>query len=207
MDYTELKDFLQPILSIKDFLGPWSSLAAIAVVGVGFVFFCPATILTVACGFLFGFGPGWLTFYAGAFLSLLLTWGICQSFLRAKLVRRYGSHPKFQAIDWMTGREGRKTLALLRFLIPVPIGNYLYACTSMSFWSYILVSMIPIIPGTLVTTYLGHLLRMGADAAISGKIDRWRLPLQGLVFAAFAVGLVLLVRQVRSALRRAEIEA
>lgn len=207
MDYTKLKNILYPILDVANFFGSWAPLLAILVIGVAFVFFCPATFITTACGFLFYFGSGFFTFYAGAFLSLLFTWGICQSFLRTRLVKRYGSHPKFQAIDRLTGHEGVKTLALLRFLIPFPIGNFLYACTSMSFRSYLLVGMIPVIPGALVTTYLGHLLRVGADAAISGQVDRWRMPLQLLVFAAFAAGLFLLARQVRAALRRAEVEA
>lgn len=189
-----------------DGLGPWAPVVFGLIYAVAVVFMIPGSALTLAGGAIFGPLIGGLTVTLAANLGAALAFLIARYLARDAVARRVGRNPRFDAIDRAIGAEGWKIVALLRLspAVPFTLQNYLYGLTRIGFWSCTLATAIAMIPGTLLYVYLGHVGRVGLEAATDA--GRSRSPLE---WSMIAVGLlatvavtVLVTRLARRAMQR-----
>jgi len=117
-------------------------------------------------------------------------------------VQKYAkSNLRFQAIDQAIGENGWKIIGLLRLnpLIPFNISNYFYGITAISFWEYVLVSAIGMLPGALLYAYLGAVGKATLGAESPPSTGRYLLLSIGL--AATVAGTIIISRLARNALK------
>lgn len=148
---------------IKRFLeafGIWAPLAYMAAFTVLPAFFFPVAVLALAGGLLFGFWNGALYTFLGAILNCSLMFWIARSGKRhlaeAWILKRFsGKGPDI--LTRLSGREGFFFLVLLRLIPAVPYNliNYAYGLSGMPYKTYILASVIGIIPGTFAFINIG----------------------------------------------------
>jgi uncharacterized membrane protein YdjX (TVP38/TMEM64 family) len=159
------------------------------------VFLVPASIPTLAAGFLFGVFLGSLTAILGS------TAGACAAFLagrmmaRGRVARRIARSRKFAAIDRMIGRNGFKVVLLSRLspISPFVILNYLFSLTNVSFREYALGSLIGMIPGTVLFAYFGAGLRSLAEVTAYAEGQLPTTPAERVFFWAGLAATVAIV--------------
>jgi uncharacterized membrane protein YdjX (TVP38/TMEM64 family) len=170
-------------------LGAWAPLAFIALYAAGTVLFAPGSVLTLAGGALFGPLWGTLVNLAGATLGATL------AFLTAR----------YLASDWVRGRAGARATKVLRGvegegwrfvaftrlvpLFPFNLLNYLLGLTRIPLLPYVLATLVFMLPGALVYTYLGY---AGREALAGGE----GLLQKGLVALSLLAALAFLPRLV-----------
>ena len=150
-------------------LGPWGPVAHVALFALGTVLFVPGALFGLAGGVLFG--PVW-----GTILNLAgATLGATAAFLVARYVAadwvREKAGTRLERLITGVEAEGWRFVALTRLvpLIPFNLLNYALGLTRIPVVSYVLASLICMVPGTLAYTWLGHAGReamAGNDAAI-----------------------------------------
>lgn len=163
-------------------LGLWAPLAFLALYAAGTVIFMPGLLFALAGGALFG--PVW-----GSVLNLLgATLGASIAFLIARYLagdwvqRRSGGFLK-RLMDGVESEDWR-FVAFLRLvpLFPFNLTNYALGLTRISFASYVITSLLCMIPGAVAYTWLGHASR----GAISGDASAIR-------YGLLAVGLLAII--------------
>ena len=176
-------------------LGPMGILLLALFLGIGSLFFLPASPFIIAGSAVFGFPLGLLSALAG--IAIGAAGGFCLSrwFLREEISAHFRKHSTFRAIDMAIEKEGWKIVILLR-LCPIPFGlaNYLYGLTAVHFRSYLIATMLGGFPSTLLFCQLGSAGKAGLDALSSGHLGHstGELVLLGLSMAATVLAIVLI---------------
>jgi uncharacterized membrane protein YdjX (TVP38/TMEM64 family) len=188
--------------------GIWAPLIFGAVYATATVLFVPGSVLTLAAGAVFGIVRGTLVVWFAATLGAALSFLISRYAFREWITRRLATHPRFAAVDRAIGRDGARIVLLLRLspVIPFNVLNYLLGATSVRFWPATLASWIGMLPGALLYIYLGSAGRAGLDlaSARAGELDWLGLSFYGVGLVALIVGVVIIRRVVRRAIREAE---
>lgn len=141
------------------------------------VLFVPGSILTLGAGFVFanafGLGLGVLlgalsVFFgasAGAIMAFILGRYLLRDWVKT-LTQKYAI---FEALDAALEDKGLRIMALLRLspIIPFNAINYIAGVTAVSLRDYC-ISMIAILPGTILYVFLGASAGSLADSANSG---------------------------------------
>lgn len=166
----------------------------------------PASLLTLAAGFLYG--PLWGTLLvspvsvAAATLSFLLGRSVAREWIK----RRIEQNARFSAVDTAVGANGLKVVFLLRLspIFPFSILNYALGLTRVRLRDFILASFIGMLPGTFLYVYLGssvaNLAALASGKAASG--GPWEHVLFWGGLAATILVVVLVTRTARQALNR-----
>ena len=166
----------------------------------------PASLLTLAAGFLYG--PLWGTLLvspvsvAASTLVFLLGRSVAREWIR----RRIKQNARFSAIDTAVGANGFKVVFLLRLspIFPFTLLNYALGLTRVRLRDYVLASFLGMLPGTFLYVYLGSSVANVAALA-SGKATSGG-PWQHVLFwgglAATILVVVLVTRTARQALNR-----
>lgn len=154
---------------IRD-LGVAGAFIFIGVYGVASVLFLPGAVFTIAAGLVYGIVGGTAVALAGATLGAGLAFLVARYVARSRIKKFAQQNKRFGAIDDAVGRQGWKIVGLLRLspLIPFNVSNYFYGLTSISFWPYLLVSCIGMLPGTLLYAYLGAIGQAGLSGGKKG---------------------------------------
>jgi uncharacterized membrane protein YdjX (TVP38/TMEM64 family) len=171
----------------------WAAVAAIAVYVAVAGFSLPgAAVLTLACGWYFGFWQGLLVVSfgstGGATLAFLMTRYILQDWVQRKFAKRLAS------INNAFDREGAFYLFTLRLIPAVPffVINAVMGLTKIRVITFWWVSQLGMLPATAAYVYAGSTvpsLKQLADDGV-GKLISWQLLL------AFAIlGLLPMVIQ------------
>ena len=150
-------------------LGPWGPAAHVALFALGTVLFVPGALFGLAGGVLFG--PVWGTMLniAGATLGATAAFLVAR-YVAADLVREKAG-TKLERLIKGVEAEGWRFVAFTRLvpLIPFNLLNYALGLTRIPVASYMLASLVCMLPGTLAYTWLGYAGREamgGNDAAI-----------------------------------------
>lgn len=166
----------------------------------------PASLLTLAAGFLYG--PWWGTLLvspasvAGSTLAFL----IGRTVARERVKRRIESNARFSAIDAAVEKSGLKVVFLLRLspIFPFTLLNYALGLTRVRLRDYILGSFFGMLPGTFLYVYLGssvaNVAALASGKAGSGGAAGHLLFWGGLVATILVV--VLVTRTARQVLDR-----
>lgn len=178
----------------------WAAIVAIAVYVTVAGFSLPgAVVLTLVCGWYFGFWQGLLVVSfgstGGATLAFLLTRYILRDWVQRKFAKR------LQSIDEAFDREGAFYLFTLRLIPAVPffVINMVMGLSKIRVTTFWWVSQLGMLPGTTAYVYAGSTvpsLKQLAEDGI-GKVISWQLLL------AFAIlgFLPLLLKHMMAVLR------
>jgi uncharacterized membrane protein YdjX (TVP38/TMEM64 family)/rhodanese-related sulfurtransferase len=175
-------------------LGLLAPVAHVVLFAVGTVLFVPGTLFGLAGGILFG--PAW-----GTLLNLLgATLGATAAFLLARYVAqdkiRQSAGAKLDRLMAGVEAQGWRFVAFVRLvpLFPFNFLNYALGLTRIPVATYVLASVVCMLPGTFVYAWLGYAGREALaqnDAAI-------RYALVGLALLAAIAFLPRLVRRSRA---------
>lgn len=183
---------------IRD-LGPWGPAAFVSIYVLATVLAMPGTPLTVAAGALFG------GFWGTVWVSVASTIGASLAFLIARYVARdaivdwLGDKAAFQRLERLTARRAALVVLITRLLpiFPFNLLNFGFGLTNTPFLTYIAVSWIAMLPGTILYVVGTQVV---TDAISAGEIP-WRA-------VAAVVGVLILLAALAPRLRRrlAELE-
>jgi uncharacterized membrane protein YdjX (TVP38/TMEM64 family) len=151
-------------------VGPLGAVLLAVFLGIGSLFFLPASPFIIAGSAFFGFPLGVLAALAGVALGAASGFCLSRWFLRKDVVAFFLRHETFRAIDVAIEKEGWKIVILLR-LCPIPFGfaNYLYGLTGVRFHHYLIATIVGGLPSILLFCELGVAGKAGIDAIISGQ--------------------------------------
>jgi uncharacterized membrane protein YdjX (TVP38/TMEM64 family) len=198
-----VKEWIREFVDWVKQLGPLGVIVFIIAYALATVLFLPGWIFTVSAGLIYGIVGGTLVALSGAIIGASLAFLVARYVLRKNIAEMTKKNPRFAAIDEAIGKNGWKIVGLLRLspLIPFNLSNYFYGITSISFISYVAVSAIGMIPGTLLYAYLGAIGQAGISGGAS-QHSNWQYVLLGVGLVATIAVTILISRIARNALKK-----
>ncbi len=147
--------------------GAWGPLLYVGGYVVAELLFVPALPLTLLGGLVFG--PVWGTVYTwiAATLAAALAFLIARHLARDTVERWRARRPRVARIDAAVERHGWRILMVTRLvpLFPFNLQNFAYGLTRIPFWTYVGVSAVFMLPGTIAFTLAGGALSGGSSPA------------------------------------------
>lgn len=187
---------LKNVYKIKKWVSGFGIIAPLIYIGfyiVATLFFLPGLPITVLSGI--AFGPVWGVVY----VWISATVGVSLAFLVARYVARglvenwVSGNDQFRKIDEKVEQEGWRILMFTRLvpIFPFNLQNYAYGLTKIKFPTYVLVSSIFMLPGTIAYVQIG-----GALVSGEGNLNKT------LIYLSIAGVLIVLVSLIPKFLRR-----
>ncbi len=152
----------------------------------------PASVLTMAAGFVYGPLYGLLVVVPAATLGATGAFLLGRTALRGWIRKKIGRSPRAQSLDRAVGREGFTLVFLLRLspLVPFNVLNYALSLSAISAGRYVLATFLGIIPGTWLYVYLGSLVTEAARLSTSATPHT---PLRTVLYATGLAATVIAV--------------
>ena len=146
-----------------DGLGIWAPVVFILLWVVAAVFFLPGLPISIAGGLIFG--ALWGTVYTtiGANLGAAAAFLIGRYAARDMVERQIEGNAALGRIDEGVKRHGWRMLMITRLVpvFPFNIQNYVYGLTDIGFGTYVLVSLVCMVPGTIAYNFAAGSVRTG----------------------------------------------
>ena len=146
-----------------DGLGLWAPVVFILLWVVACVFFLPGLPISIAGGLIFG--AFWGTVYTtiGANLGAAAAFLIGRYVARGMVERRIAGSAGLRRIDQGVKRQGWRMLMITRLVpvFPFNIQNFVYGLTDISLGTYVLVSVVCMLPGTIAYNFAAGAVRTG----------------------------------------------
>lgn len=201
--FLHVRETLERATDWIDSLGWWAPAAFVALYVLCTLLLIPRSVLTVAAGFLFGFGWGGLWALLAVNLGANLAFLAGKHYARAAVERHTRDHGRLDALDRAVARGGWKIVALTRLspVFPYSLLNYAFGLTRVSWRRFFFGSALGLLPGTLLLVGLGSLTDFAAERG--GESPGVFMSLAIAAAAVVALGATLLVtRFARRVLRR-----
>ena len=201
-----LGEWLQVFSRWMQELGPAGMFLYSLVYALAVVLLVPGSILTLVAGAAFGLVPGVASVLAGATMGAALAFLISRHVARRRVEGWMATKPRFSAVDEAVAREGWKIVLLTRLspVFPFSFQNYAYGLTRISFWQYMVASLIGMTPGTFMYVYIGVLGRSSLGAAAGSEdVETLELALQIVGLAATLLVTIFIARIAGKALKEA----
>jgi uncharacterized membrane protein YdjX (TVP38/TMEM64 family) len=162
--------------------GGWGPALYVAGYVIGELVFVPALPLTLLGGVVFG--PLWGTVYtwiAGT-IAATVAFLIARHLARDTVERWKARSARLARIDAAVERHGWRILMLTRLipLFPFNLQNFAYGLTRIPFWTYVGITAVCILPGTIAFTLTGGALSGGG----SPHRIAWTLAAGGVLIVA-----------------------
>ena len=198
-----VKDWVQSFIDWVEQLGWAGVIVFIVAYALATVLFLPGWIFTVSAGLIYGIVGGTLVALTGAVIGATLAFLVARYVLRTNIEEFAKKDSRFRAIDDAIGKNGWKIIGLLRLspLIPFNLSNYFYGITSVSLKAYVVVSVVGMIPGTVLYAYLGAIGKAGISGEKTTQSAAQHILLGVGLVATIAVT-ILVSRIARNALRK-----
>ncbi|CAI7925614.1 unnamed protein product, partial [Closterium sp. NIES-54] len=195
-----------------------------AAYAIAAVLLVPASILTLAAGYLFGAARGTaITLIAatlGASVAFLVARYVARPFVVRQLAGRLGEG-RFEALDRAISVGGWRIVLLCRLspIFPFSISNYVFGITGIGFFEYVASSSLGMLPATFAYVYLGGAGRVALDAVTDATVTTTAAagaaagagsgldPVQVGLYVVGAVATLLVTREVSSRATKALEEA
>jgi uncharacterized membrane protein YdjX (TVP38/TMEM64 family) len=193
---------LEAAITAAGSLGPILFIAAYI---IATVFLIPASVLTVAAGFLFGPVSGSIVVSIAATLGATAAFLVGRYVARPAVARRAAEDSRFAAVDKAIAAQGAKIVLLLRLspLVPFSLLNYALSLTSIPLASYVGASWAGMLPGTIAYVALGGAGKAAAETAAGVGTSPLQLVLYGVGALATLGATVLISRAASEALKEA----
>jgi len=144
-------------------LGIWAPVVFILLWIAACVFFLPGLPISIVGGLIFGavWGTVWTT--VGANIGAAAAFLIGRYVARGMVERQIESNASLQRIDEGVKRQGWRMLMITRLipLFPFNIQNYVYGLTDIKFSTYVAVSLVCMLPGTIAYNFAAGSIRTG----------------------------------------------
>ncbi len=157
---------LNNVHKIKDWVSGFGIIAPLIYIGfyiVATLFFLPGLPITVLSGI--AFGPVWGVVYVwiGATIGVSLAFLVGRYIARGLVESWISGNSQFQKIDVKVEQEGWRILMFTRLvpIFPFNLQNYAYGLTKIRFPTYVLVSSIFMLPGSIAYVQIGGALVSG----------------------------------------------
>ena len=176
-------------------------IAYVATYIVATVLVIPASILTLAAGFVFGLPLGVVLVSIGSVLGASAAFLVGRFLAREWVATRIAGWPRFRALDHATRDDGFVIVLLTRLspLAPYNLINYGLALTSVRFRDYFLASWIGMLPVTILYVYIGSVAKDLTELT-SGDVQGGRAG-SVLLFVGLAATVLLTIVITRKATR------
>lgn len=180
-------------------LGAWAPVVFVVAQVVTTLAMVPSIVPTFAAGALFGFAQGLPLSLVGSGLGAVAALEVGRRFARERIARRFGSDPRFRAIDRLARERGWRFVVLARLspVIPFTIGNYALGATPIRSRDYGFASVLGTLPSNAVYVYLGALAGDVATARVRDERSAAEWALLGLGVVATIVLTVALQRAMK----------
>lgn len=185
--------------------GPLGPILFIGAYILATVLLIPASVLTVAAGFLFGPISGSIVVSIAATLGATAAFLVGRYIARPAVARRAAEDTRFAAVDRAIAAQGAKIVLLLRLspLVPFSLLNYALSLTNIPLGSYIGASWAGMLPGTIAYVALGGAGKAAAETAAGVGNSPLQLVLYGVGALATLGATVLISRAASQALKEA----
>ena len=123
------------------------------------VLLLPGSLLTLGAGFLFGLGYGFVIVSFASVVGASCAFLVGRFFARDWVSSRLSSVPRFAALDAAIEERGALIVFLTRLspIFPFNLLNYALGLTAVRFWTFVGVSWVGMMPGTVLYVYLGSI--------------------------------------------------
>jgi len=146
-----------------DGFGIWAPVVFILLWIVAAVFFLPGLPITIVGGLIFG--AVWGTVYTtiGANLGAAAAFLIGRYAARDMVERQIETNATLGRIDEGVAQHGWRMLMITRLVpvFPFNVQNYVYGLTDIGFGTYVLVSLVCMVPGTIAYNFAAGSVRTG----------------------------------------------
>ena len=146
-----------------DGLGTWAPVVFILLWVAACVFFLPGLPISIAGGLIFG--AFWGTVYTtiGANLGAAAAFLIGRYVARGMVERRVAENASLRKIDEGVKRQGWRMLMITRLvpIFPFNIQNFVYGLTDIPLGTYVVVSLVCMLPGTIAYNFAAGAVRTG----------------------------------------------
>jgi len=191
---------LENVHKIKDWVSGFGIVAPIVYIGlyiVATLFFLPGLPVTVISGVAFGPIFGVVYVWIGATIGVSLAFLVARYIARDIVERWVSGFSLFKRIDEKVEQEGWRILMFTRLvpIFPFNLQNYAYGLTKIKFLTYVLVSAIFMLPGTIAYVQIG-------GAIVSGEGDLSKT----ILYLSAAGVLIVLVSLIPKLLPKHEID-
>ncbi len=191
---------LENVHKIKDWVSGFGIVAPIVYIGlyiVATLFFLPGLPVTVISGVAFGPILGVVYVWIGATIGVSLAFLVARYIARDIVERWVSGFSLFKRIDEKVEQEGWRILMFTRLvpIFPFNLQNYAYGLTKIKFLTYVLVSAIFMLPGTIAYVQIG-------GAIVSGEGDLSKT----ILYLSAAGVLIVLVSLIPKLLPKHEID-
>ncbi len=205
-----LAEWLEDLVQWVRSRGVWGPIVYAAIYGVASAAFVPASWLTLAAGYAFGTMVGATSAMVGGLLGASASFFLGHTLARHFVERHIKKYPRFAALDRGVSNEGLKIVLLVRLTPALPFAplNYAFGVTRVRFRHVFVGSLIGMLPGCIMYSYLGWVTQTLTGAAIGGmhrSPAQW-VPLVVGLIATIAVSVVI-TRVARRALTEATHDA
>ena len=135
------------------------------------VLMLPGSILTLGAGYLFGLGYGFVIVSFASTVGATCAFLVGRFFAREWVAGKLSAMPRFSALDRAVGTRGALDVLLTRLspAFPFTLLNYALGLTQVPLKTYVLVSWLGMMPGTLLYVYLGSIAQ-NVTAVFSGEL-------------------------------------
>lgn len=166
-----------------DSLGFFGVLLFMAIFILAVLLFMPITPLSLTAGMIFGWwgiAVAYISAVTGSYIAFLIARRLGHDYV-AKLSERW---PLVRAIDQVAVKGDFRLILLIRLsgILPLAVQNYAFGSTSVHRGSYLVATLIGLIPGAVVKVWIG---KTGIDVLSSDGLTNWVSAL-GLVCALVA---------------------
>jgi|KBSSwiStaDraftv2_1062776.scaffolds.fasta_scaffold22372_1 uncharacterized membrane protein YdjX (TVP38/TMEM64 family) len=155
--FLPLQDWLTALERRIDGMGALGVVLYAAVFVAASLVFVPGSILGLGAGYLFGLAGGMALGWSAATTAAALGFLIARYLARRSVETLARRHPKLAALDTSVGKNGWKTVGLLRLcaVVPFSLSNYLFGLSAVDFVPYIAATAVGTLPGLFFYVYLG----------------------------------------------------
>jgi len=162
--------------------GIFGPLIYIALYWISCLFFLPGLPITIVGAIVFGPILGTILISIGSTTGATLSFLFARYIGRDFIVRKLGKNPTYEKIDQGVKKQGARMLVITRLVpvFPFNVQNYLYGLTDINIFTYMFISWLCMLPGTIAYAFL-------AGAIVSGNGD------VGKTFIYLGIGAIFLV--------------
>ena len=193
LQVSPLDKWLLNVLLWIEGLGFWGPFIFVLLYIPSCVLMFPDILPNAAAGAIWGAGTGAVAASIGRILGSTVTFLLARYLTKSWQERRTASDPKFAAVAKAVEREGFRIVILLRLcpLFPVIMLNYGLGMTGVRLRSYILGTLLGMIPRTFFVAYSGSGVRSLMDLTSGNGVGVTGNPL--IYWGGLALSLIILV--------------
>lgn len=178
--------FQQWVLQLRSYGWKGMFLFATLYFSLGLISF-PASMVTIAAGYIFGFFPGILIANLGSTLGATGIFLFGRFLFRGIIARQIAQSPYCRVLDSLIEDRGFRIVILARLSLLMPFGllNYLFSSTRIHTGTFFLASLLGMLPGSVLYILVGSSLQNLSELSGIGffetgsshnqQLNQWKL--------------------------------